>query len=138
MASFRAGKFNKEATDEGLAKPSSRKALFVQPVPRIAPRTRVVRVWTIAAAMTAEPRPIRCCVVRTPVAIAASMPARTVSAACGIDCLDTDADSFPDAMDSNDDNDNVPDDQDAFPLDPHVAMAWLTETRRHHCSDRHA
>jgi len=38
--------------------------------------------------------------------------------ACGTDCLDTDADGFPDAVDSDDDNDNVPDAQDAFPLDP--------------------
>ena len=37
---------------------------------------------------------------------------------CGIDCLDTDGDSFPDVVDSDNDNDSVPDDQDAFPLDP--------------------
>jgi len=41
---------------------------------------------------------------------------------CGIDCLDTDADGYPDAVDSDDDNDNVPDGQDAFPLDP---AEWL-------------
>lgn len=43
-------------------------------------------------------------------------------AACGIDCLDTDTDGFPDAVDSDDDNDSVPDSQDAFPLDP---AEWL-------------
>jgi spore coat protein A len=44
------------------------------------------------------------------------------SAACGVDCVDTDTDGFPDAVDSDDDNDNVPDVQDAFPLDP---TEWL-------------
>ncbi len=44
------------------------------------------------------------------------------SAACGIDCQDTDTDGFPDAVDSDDDNDSVPDNQDAFPLDP---AEWL-------------
>ena len=43
-------------------------------------------------------------------------------AACGVDCLDTDADGFPDVVDSDDDNDSVPDDQDAFPFDP---SEWL-------------
>lgn len=37
---------------------------------------------------------------------------------CGVDCPDTDGDNFPDVVDSDDDNDNVPDDEDAFPLDP--------------------
>jgi spore coat protein A len=42
--------------------------------------------------------------------------------ACGIDCLDTDSDGFPDTVDSDDDNDSVPDYQDAFPLNP---AEWL-------------
>ena len=41
---------------------------------------------------------------------------------CGLDCLDTDGDGFTDILDSDDDSDSVPDDQDAFPLD---SSEWL-------------
>ena len=41
---------------------------------------------------------------------------------CGLDCLDTDGDGFTDVVDSDDDSDSVPDDQDAFPLD---SSEWL-------------
>ena len=39
------------------------------------------------------------------------------TASCRIDCLDTDSDNYPDAVDSDDDSDSVPDAQDSFPLD---------------------
>jgi hypothetical protein len=43
-------------------------------------------------------------------------------AVCGTDCLDTDGDSFPDVVDSDDDADSVPDRKDVFPHDP---TEWL-------------
>ncbi|MDT8386513.1 MAG: multicopper oxidase domain-containing protein [Thiogranum sp.] len=44
------------------------------------------------------------------------------SATCGADCLDTDADGFPNVVDSDTDNDGVPESADAFPLD---VNEWL-------------
>ena len=100
----------------------------------------MVPVWTIAAALTVglRAKPLQCgedasghrCIDAAQNRFCRLMPrveaccgdalceGGETGLVCGVDCQDTDGDGFPDVVDSDDDNDNVPDDQDAFPLDP--------------------
>jgi spore coat protein A len=43
-------------------------------------------------------------------------------ASCAADCTDSDADDVPDIIDSDDDNDGIPDATDAFPNDPAASI----------------